>query len=455
MLRSFSSTALRVIAIACTVAFVNLEFVALVGHGPLVASASAQTAGPKQVALFVLPKRSKDTSVALALQTILRAELSGLENVRAVSGSPIPRANLVATVGRHVEDGYRALNGREFAGAERHFETAFNTLIRSDGAFDRRIAARCLKGLGIARVANGKSAQGKVDIAASLNLWADQESLEYGYTLDTRNAFRDVQREREEQGNGSIRIDSSPPGAEIRVDDQARGFSNDTVTGLAPGLHWVQLQLDGYEISGRFVTVKPGETASHSAPLRVMANSAAYDTVMKRISKGFKSRAKMVPLMPALLSLLGADAVVFLKAAPGADGYSLVGWSADDTGSLEPVREVLGTDDQMLSNAAKLLGRVVGAEVVPKGSEPPLDAPAQTSIGGSDAEPEIFIDPNDPILREKKKEEGESVTSKWWFWVIVGAVVGGVTAGAVALLSSEGESKGPVGDIRVNLHGAP
>ncbi len=58
---------------------------------------------------------------------------------------------------------------------------------------------------------------------------------------------------------GSISIKSEPLSAKIYVDGNAIGITPDSIRNVAPGIHEVEISLDGYEVWSKNVSVKAGE----------------------------------------------------------------------------------------------------------------------------------------------------------------------------------------------------
>jgi hypothetical protein len=69
------------------------------------------------------------------------------------------------------------------------------------------------------------------------------------------------------QENGSIRILSSPAGAEIYLDNEYRGTTPATVTGATAGSHTIEIRENGYNDWSAPVTVSPGSLLNVSATL--------------------------------------------------------------------------------------------------------------------------------------------------------------------------------------------
>jgi len=61
-----------------------------------------------------------------------------------------------------------------------------------------------------------------------------------------------------DQGTGSINLTSTPPGAEVYVDNQYRGTTPSTIPDLPAGVHTVELRLQGYRAWSTSMTLSSG-----------------------------------------------------------------------------------------------------------------------------------------------------------------------------------------------------
>ena len=61
-------------------------------------------------------------------------------------------------------------------------------------------------------------------------------------------------------GNAAIQVETTPPGAKIKLNDQPRGSAPTSLTGLAPGTYEVLAELAGHEPAFQKVTLRQGET---------------------------------------------------------------------------------------------------------------------------------------------------------------------------------------------------
>ncbi len=440
----------RTLALLTALCFVNLEIAALT-QGRFAMPAAYAAGKDQRVAVFVFPASSKAAGDAQVLQTLMREEVGRLEGVRNVTGAPDPDVSAATLVGASVEDGFRALNVRDHAGAARIFQGAYDKLVRYTGPQDKRLLARTLKGLGVAKVMAGQIRAGQEMIGASLNLWPEQLAPEYGYTLDVQNAFKETQRQHSEDATGGLAVVTDPPGAEVSVGGKVRGYTPVAVADLDAGLQWVQVSLDGYERLGAFVEIPSGDNAAQRFTLNGRADADKYQDLIAKAEKSLTKRALADDVTGPLRMMLGADSLIVLSLNPRGNSYELRGWMGGV--AVDTLSTSIARDANFIGNLQAFLAKTLGTGTMPPQANLPLDSPPSASVMATGREEEdLYIDPDDPILKSKKDSEGSSITKKWWFWVIVGGAVAGVTAGAVVLFSGNDSGSGPVGDINVNLN---
>ncbi len=417
--------------------------VCLLSVGPL--GATVARAAERPIALFVQPRKARDQGPATVLQALLRKELRGLAGVRLVVGSPEPPRLLAELVGEDVEAAYRALNDKDNAGALKLFQKAFKTLEGYRGTLDKRMAARILKGLGVSLVLTNQIAEGTKYIRASLNLWPDQVAADYGWAPMAVNMFVEAQNRLAEGKTGSIDIVSEPPGAEVIIAGEVRGFTPITVTDVPVGLQWVSVQADGHKWAGGFVDVKDGEEASEGYALEPIEDAASYNTLMSRLKKSGLKASKAPALLQGLTTFLSAQGLLYFQATQSRGEFVLDGWYFDGH-TPKKIRQTLG-GDALLDQVHALLANTLGVKSADEELPPPLDGPPASSVVSQDDE--VTVNLGD-LGGEKVTQE--SVTGKWWFWAIVGGATAGVTAMLVALLSTSESGSGPVGNVVIDLH---
>lgn len=417
-----------------------------------VPGAHAQPAPPnKRVALYVLGKNKAAAGDARVLEAFLRTELARIVGVSAVVSGSEPARPLRESILGMVEAGFRALNERDGTAAEREFSKAYRELVAYKGDFDRRLAARILKGHGSAQVLTGNVGGGQEIIDTCLNLWPGQGLQEYGWTLDLRTAFSELSNRRAQQRNGSIEVDTVPEGAAVRVDGVLRGFSPVTVGDLTAGRHWIETSIDGYLRSGMFVEVPSGDSAIHSVELDPAPAKGAFDTAMAALVKGLPKNQVASP-MADILRTMSADAVVALELATTPTNYLLNGWVRDGGGDPVRVTRSIAKDGDIATNLRSFLSTILKRDIAAPDDDLALDGPPQSSVMGDG---DIVIDPRDPIFRTRDTKKSDPVTSEWWFWALVGGVTAGLVVGGVALFSGEDQGSGPSGNLVVNVGRLP
>ncbi len=442
----------RLTALLVVVLFFQLELSALMGGRLQPAEARAE--GPqRRVAVFVFPKGAGAIGDAQVLQTLVREEAGRLERIRVIGGAPVPARSAQTEAAELVETGLRALNARDHAAAETAYSEAYDRLSRHTGATHRRLWARTLKGLGVARVLAGNVRGGQDMMKASLNMWGDQLPAEYGFTLDVMNAFKEAQRLVAEEAAGRVAVITEPEGAEVSVGGKVRGYAPLTVSDLAPGLHWVQASLDGYVRSSGFVEVQPGADAAQRFALVPRDNTEAYQAVIDKLKRSFRSKKSAESVVPVLAQLVGADEALAVLVSTNRKGaYVFDGWYSQGP-TVVQADTTIARDAQFLGNMQAWLAGTLAAKQDLSEESMTLDAPAGASVVASGSgDEDLFIDPNDPILKGAEGSAAPSITSEWWFWAVVGGVAAGVTTGAILLFSGTDEGTGPTGDLTIQLH---
>ena len=446
------STFTRTVALLTAGTFLHLCLSTTLPAGTWSSEAHAQEGRERRVAVFLLPSKASEKDDAQVLQTLLREEVGKLSGIRALTGSPEPSESLATLVGQSLEDGIRALNDRDAAKAQIILTDVFEKLTRYTGAMDKRTMARVLKARGVAYALSDQLSEAQAMMRASLNIWPEQRDAEYGYTLDVLQTFKGVQRMRSEEGTGGIAVVTEPVGAEVSIGGSVVGYAPVKQTDLPPGMHWVQVSLDGYVRSGSFIEVVAGEEAAHRISLKPRANEAAWEKVIGGMPRAFKSKSAAGVTLPALISMLEADEVLALRAIPQRNGYMIAGWY-QSTNSLRTVRLKLKRDANFMGNLQAWLQSTLLAEAGAAEESVGLDAPPRAAVMAvAEEDDDLFIDPNDPILKSKVTVAKKSITDEWWFWASVGGVATALTVGAVVLFAGEDEGTGPVGSVSIDLY---
>ena len=297
----------------------------------------------------------------------------------------------------------------------------------------------------------GSVGSGQETIDTSLNLWPGQALQEYGWTLDLRTAFSELQSRRSQQQPGAIEVDTEPAGASVRVNGVLRGFAPVTLSDLPAGRHWIETTLDGYVRAQMFVEVPAGDSAIHSVELEPAPAKAAFDAAMNALVKGLP-RSQVAAPMADLARTMSADAVIALELTTTNNAYLLNGFIRDGGGEPVRVTRSVNKDGDIAANLRTFLATILKRDVAAPDDDLPLDGPPQASVLGDG---DIVIDPRDPIFRTRDTKKSDSVTSEWWFWALVGGVTAGLVVGGVVLFSGEDAGTGPSGSLVIDVNRLP
>jgi len=452
MLRRRSATPSQKLLVATMIAALVTP---LVGGAPWQASRAADPTPPgppviRKVALFVLPKTKTATDDAKVLQSVMRTELQRMVGVRAVSGSGEPPMALSQLVLPSIESGFRALDARSFQAARDAFEKAYREITTYGGPVDRRLLGRTLKGLAASRIMTGAGEDGDQTIDTSLNVWPSQQLGEWGWSLDLRTAFNEVQDRKAASSPGSLEIEVEPAGAAVRINGELKGFAPVEVKDLPAGRHWVEAQLDGYRWSSAFVEVPAGESAIHAVELETTAARPVFEQAMKQLEKG-AAKGQVSGPMADLQRTLGADMVLVLVVGQARNAYTFEGWQRE-AGEPVKIARTISDDAQFTRTVREWVASLARTQPMADDSDLPLDQPpGVTALGSGD----LVINPDDEIFRVKKSKDDDSITSEWWFWAIVGGATAGLVGGGYALLSGSDQGSGPSGTISLQVNRLP
>lgn len=457
--------ALRLVALATTVLFLNLLFALDVarltsGGGLGLQDAWAQ-AGTRRVAVFVLPAKDDDLQTAQVLNSIVRENVRQLGDVQLVTGSATPGEEHLARISELADQGFSQLDRREVPQAVATFSQANDLLQRALPAVDRRTHARVLKGLGVAKFLAGETDAARGFVKKSLLVFPKQAAGEYDYSLEAKNLYRDARRELQDQPTGTIEVVSEPVGAEVHVDHYLKGYTTAgeplRLQNLQAGPHFVQLAKGGYQTWAGYVELEPAGTAKVEPKLTISPNGKRFEALLDDAREALRSGRGVEPALKELRRLLDANEILVVLASQSPEGFRLNGFFLPPEGEMAPVDETVVQDSTLYQNLRDLTAMTLGGEYAAQG-DLALDSPAGAatevalSPEGAGAE-DLVLDPDSPIFAGTKRAEPDPVYKQWWFWTIVGVAVGGATAGIVLLSTSQsGGGGGPTGGVSVHLN---
>jgi hypothetical protein len=441
------STPLRRLASPMAVVFLNGLFASTV------AMADGRT-----VACFVLPKDDSQIQAAAVMSSILRAEMAKLSGITVRSGSSVGNPDAAAEAERLVRVGFEALNSGDKTSALTQFERASDVLAQNPGAGSIQLHAKVAKGLGVASLMNGNTTKATELIKRSLMLYPEQTSVEYAYSIDTKNVYDYARRDIQERAPGNIEVRSTPDSAEVFLDGVFKGYTPITLSNVAAGSHLVEVARDGYLRSGSTALVPEGGRVATEAQLTAAPTKAAFDRAVAEVDRGL-SAAKFGKSAEGLMKVVDAGEAFVVRASLGQAGFEIEGFVRDLTGAVRPVKASIVRDANFYSTIQTVLASSLGAVSQSKSATSSLGGPPKETADtvmkqSADVGEGVVLDPTKAIFDVNDTSKDDSITNTWWFWTIVGvgaaAVAGAITA-VVLTSDKSGDDAGAVGSLNINI----
>lgn len=213
------------------------------------------------------------------------------------------------------------------------------------------------------------------------------------------------------EGQGSLRVDTTPPGAGVWVDDRDAMTSPVLVTGLIPGTHFVRIKLPSTDAYVTKVVITKDETF-HISPDDGAAQTGAIASLLGRLSQN-ELDAEGVEQVKAIAKETGAQVVVIGGAyAKGANvgivsyAYHVAQGAVDPLHTVTLDRDMLGATIE-INKVASQLGQSLSAPAEPASLPRPLAADAQR---GAEKIHEVdFSVSLVPVVSEEKDKGGAVV----------------------------------------------
>lgn len=414
-----------------------------------------QQASGRKVGLFVLPKGQGDEQVAQFLQSILRGNVERLRDIELARTAPLRNADSVERAATMVEEGQRALGSGKTQDALRQFQAAWELLALAPGAADDRLLAQTMKGLGVANAMAGQTQDAYKFVRRSVLLWDNQSAAEYGYGLETRNLFDQVMADISTDPTGSVEITSTPPGAEVYLAGQLRGYTPLTLSSLTAGGQYIQVSLGGYYQAADFVDVPVSGQGKAEIILVPTPNRGAVDTTLGEVRRNLKPNKVNGPLLD-LQSALGSTELVVVQATLQGATFNIDGFYMAKDGAVQPVSLQVARDASLLENLKLFLSTQLQSSYEPEPTRGPLSSPVggdQMATMAGDTE-NLILDPNAPIFKKTGDDDEDGITKQWWFWTLIGVGVAGAATAIVLPLTLGGDDSsgaGPTGNINLNF----
>jgi hypothetical protein len=378
----------------------------------LVVALSASAALPNRASLFIVPREGAEAASAKVEHELRKAldersvPLSDLESLFPfeLPGNRAPGL---------VKEGTEAVDNLDFDTAQARFTEALAFLEQSPAVADAREAATLhLHLANIALQTGGKPGQKR---AAELVLKA--VILDPALELDPKYFGPDVKKVVDKAladvaraPKAKLTITSAPPGAEVQLRGASLGTTPLAEAPLVPvGRHLVTVKKAGFAPTGAFVTVtKDGGQLSLElveAEGYAQARKAMASLVPANVGKGVPREARAVAEAMKSRFLVVAEV-----SADGAGPLEV--WDVDTKSRLKDVP--LPADGAF----GPVVDRVKAF----------LANPAPATLAAA----------KEPTRGKPSAEPDDSVTSKWWFWAVVGGVVAAGAATGIGVAAAQG-----------------
>ena len=432
--------------------------VALVFFHTTLLSSTALADNGRTIACFVLAKKADQEQAAAVMSSILRDNMGKLVGISVRTGAPAGNEQAAVEVERLSGEGFRSLNTGDKVGALAKFQKAWDVLAQNPGVGTARLHARVAKGLGVCLFMNGQTTRGKDLIKRSLLLHSKQTPNEYAYSVEVRNLYDHAKREITDMAQGTIQVRSTPDGAETYLDGVFKGYAPMSLANVPPGSHLLEMVKDGYLRWSTDALVKEGAPTQAEAILTPSPTRREMERALATVKKSM-TRSRFGSAAAELMQAVDAKEAFVVHAAVGGNGFRLEGFYRDLAGNVQPIKETIAQDASFFATVRQMLSQNLAAAFQPEGAGEGLDAPPKAvvdsvmkqvgSLGG-----DIAIDPDSPLFRIDEKGGDDPITSKWWFWTIIGvgaAAVAGTVTAIVLATGDEEEDKGAVGNLTITF----
>jgi hypothetical protein len=449
----FRHAAVRtVVALACAVALVHLQWWSALRDGRWLPQAYAQASVNSTLAIVVVPQTKKQQEEAEAIERLLDDGALRIENVQLFELSPVPAAAQGVKAAEYVEEALRALLLRTPKRAQDRLAAAMEALANAPMAADERLYARALKAQAMVHLAGNELIKARESLVKSLVMFPTQTAEEYSaYGSAARELFDATKPVFDALPRGEMKVTiKGGKTAEVWVDGQYRGPAPVSLANLAAGVHRITVRASGHMADRRFVEVIAGKPALAEVELKQAAFGPELEQGRTVLTANFLQPNMVEDRMRELRNQLGADQMVLVRPKLSKQKTELTGYFLTADGNLRKIEVSVPKDEKYFDNLAKLLADTLGAKLMADVLSQPLDARPTVVQTGSQRSAAI-VGGDDGIFKDDKQKT-DPITRKWWFWTAVGggaAVIGG---GIFLLLSQDAaKATGATGDVTLQM----
>lgn len=329
------------------------------------------------------------------------------------AGDEVEAQNDIKTAQGFHEAGQTSFDGGEIEDASEQFESAARLMEKSFATLSDITEYRALLlRLGETRLAMGDQAGAELAFERAVLFRARGWEAPLG--ADATEALEAAREVIERRATGAVSIHTEPPNAEVWVNGRYSGISPLTVTSLSIGEHVVSVAKESYARKTATVRCADDELNETEVTLDPARRKPLYDQLVSglraEVNRPTGPRRENVNATKGLGSLLLGEVGVLVATSGPVDRARVDLYLVDPVSRrfLNQVSRTLDISVRQKAAMVDLVGHL-------------LDIDYGVALGGSPVGP---VDSYDGPL-----------TSKWWFWSVIGAgTIGAVTA---AILSTQ------------------
>ena len=234
----------------------------------------------------------------------------------------------------------------------------------------------------------------------------------------TREAYNKAKQVVKTRSLGAIEVETEPAHAEIWVDGRFRGVSPATVAGLRQGQHILTIRKPGYLRSTQDFELTTSDSTEIEVSLKASARQILHSQLRERLAGELDELSGDGDVtggegVRQVGSLLFSELAIIARVS-GEGNQLTVALHLFHTGTQQQLNAVTQVVDWSYRNRKAVKSLIVGL----------VDIDYEKALGGGVLDPQL-------------QEAG--VTSKWWFWTLIGVAAAGATTAVVLLTMPEDE----------------